>query len=41
MGEKTIDLPAGLAEYRRLIVPALLIAGWIIGCGVMIYVVFS
>ncbi|KAM8953140.1 sarcoplasmic/endoplasmic reticulum calcium ATPase regulator DWORF [Pelodytes ibericus] len=41
MREKTIEVPGGLAKYRRLLVPAILIAGWITGCAVMIYVVFS
>ncbi|XP_040284065.1 sarcoplasmic/endoplasmic reticulum calcium ATPase regulator DWORF isoform X1 [Bufo bufo] len=31
----------GMAEYRRYLMPALLIAGWFIGCGVMVYVIFS
>ncbi|XP_066445848.1 sarcoplasmic/endoplasmic reticulum calcium ATPase regulator DWORF isoform X1 [Eleutherodactylus coqui] len=41
MGEKTMTGTAGMAEYRRYLVPALLIAGWFIGCGVMVYVIFS
>ncbi|XP_066445855.1 sarcoplasmic/endoplasmic reticulum calcium ATPase regulator DWORF isoform X2 [Eleutherodactylus coqui] len=40
MGEKTMT-GTGMAEYRRYLVPALLIAGWFIGCGVMVYVIFS
>ncbi|XP_069830004.1 sarcoplasmic/endoplasmic reticulum calcium ATPase regulator DWORF [Dendropsophus ebraccatus] len=40
MGEKTMT-GAGLSEYRRYLMPALLIAGWFIGCGVMVYVIFS
>ncbi|XP_075124878.1 sarcoplasmic/endoplasmic reticulum calcium ATPase regulator DWORF [Leptodactylus fuscus] len=40
MGEKTMT-GSGLAEYRRYLVPVLLIAGWFIGCGVMVYVIFS
>ncbi|XP_075425485.1 sarcoplasmic/endoplasmic reticulum calcium ATPase regulator DWORF [Ascaphus truei] len=31
----------GAATYHRLMVPALLIGAWIIGCAMMIYVVFS
>ncbi|XP_030072696.1 sarcoplasmic/endoplasmic reticulum calcium ATPase regulator DWORF [Microcaecilia unicolor] len=31
----------GQIEYSRLIVPALLIVGWIVGCGVMVYIIFS
>ncbi|XP_029473047.1 DWARF open reading frame [Rhinatrema bivittatum] len=31
----------GEVEYTRYIVPALLLAGWIVGCGVMVYIVFS
>ncbi|XP_071995683.1 sarcoplasmic/endoplasmic reticulum calcium ATPase regulator DWORF [Engystomops pustulosus] len=41
MGEKTMMDAGCLAEYRRYLVPALLIAGWFVGCGVMVYVIFS
>ncbi|XP_067405552.1 sarcoplasmic/endoplasmic reticulum calcium ATPase regulator DWORF [Emydura macquarii macquarii] len=34
---------AELAEipYSRLLVPALLMVGWIVGCVLMVYIVFS
>ncbi|XP_069474519.1 sarcoplasmic/endoplasmic reticulum calcium ATPase regulator DWORF isoform X2 [Ambystoma mexicanum] len=32
---------AGQIPYTQLIVPALLVAGWFVGCAVMVYVIFS
>ncbi|XP_041418316.1 sarcoplasmic/endoplasmic reticulum calcium ATPase regulator DWORF-like [Xenopus laevis] len=31
----------GIISYRRFLVPVLLGVGWIVGCVMMIYVVFS
>ncbi|XP_069624177.1 sarcoplasmic/endoplasmic reticulum calcium ATPase regulator DWORF [Ranitomeya imitator] len=40
MGEKT-STGSGMTEFRRYLMPTLLIAGWFIGCGVMVYFIFS
>ncbi|XP_043378694.1 sarcoplasmic/endoplasmic reticulum calcium ATPase regulator DWORF isoform X1 [Chelonia mydas] len=31
----------GEIPYSRLVVPALLMVGWIVGCVLMVYIVFS
>ncbi|XP_025070613.1 sarcoplasmic/endoplasmic reticulum calcium ATPase regulator DWORF isoform X2 [Alligator mississippiensis] len=28
-------------QYSRFVIPALLVVGWIIGCALMVYIVFS
>ncbi|XP_035242299.1 sarcoplasmic/endoplasmic reticulum calcium ATPase regulator DWORF-like [Anguilla rostrata] len=37
MGQKA----AGQLDASRLIVPVLLMLGWIVGCAVVVYIVFS
>ncbi|XP_036391878.1 sarcoplasmic/endoplasmic reticulum calcium ATPase regulator DWORF-like [Megalops cyprinoides] len=37
MGQKA----AGQLDTSRLLVPALLLLGWIVGCAVVVYYVFS
>ncbi|XP_032643262.1 sarcoplasmic/endoplasmic reticulum calcium ATPase regulator DWORF [Chelonoidis abingdonii] len=31
----------GAIPYSRFFVPALLVVGWIVGCALMVYIVFS
>ncbi|XP_069069413.1 sarcoplasmic/endoplasmic reticulum calcium ATPase regulator DWORF [Pleurodeles waltl] len=39
--DKAEDASAGEIPYKQFIVPALLITGWIVGCAMMVYVIFS
>ncbi|XP_069474518.1 sarcoplasmic/endoplasmic reticulum calcium ATPase regulator DWORF isoform X1 [Ambystoma mexicanum] len=41
MGPSSLFMLTGQIPYTQLIVPALLVAGWFVGCAVMVYVIFS
>ncbi|XP_060098689.1 sarcoplasmic/endoplasmic reticulum calcium ATPase regulator DWORF [Heteronotia binoei] len=36
-----MDIPGGPIPYSRLVVPVLLLLGWLAGCALMVYYVFS